>query len=597
MSSLSLGLRPQRGRPSAAPRPCGCAPGRPPSRGCVATGAGSVGRPRAAPPAAASGSRRSPAPACRGCRGRCGCAPRAPPGAALHAALLGQPAVVQRQRRLPRHGVEQRAAASAARSSGSRPRRERHPAELARRQHERRDEHRRRAGGGVELRAPPPAGAGRRRVYSTISVQPSAEAEQMRGHASRGSASDAQSGRSLRVERVRSMYGHPQVASPPVARRAATRRRRGSRSRRPGDLMKTRKKPDDVRLADEQIERELHGVALDRAPCTRRAGDRRSRSASHAASRARSASDGRRRDRGPASLGASPSLRCRHATSDAPASLSARTPRSGARSAGRAGASVRKSQIATGPRRVGLPLTPSGDAGARASARLSGTPGRAMLSSMDTRFSVVRFRAVRDHRRVVVLLVTRLARLGADSLPARARRAAAGRRRRRQVTVAAAVARDVTEWDEFTGRLEAVNTRRDPAARLRLRLSVSLRGRRAGRRASCCSRSTRPFQAEVDRLRAELAAGRAPRSSAPTPNCSAPSGSRPRTRCRRGARRRASFAAEVGRPGRRGRSRAARRRARTSSSPASIVANRRPRRPRHRHRRQLVSSGPARPRC
>ena len=64
-------------------------------------------------------------------------------------ALLGQPAVVQRQRRLTRHGVEQRAAPAplAARNRG---RRQRHPAEVARRQHQRRDEQRVDAGRGVE---------------------------------------------------------------------------------------------------------------------------------------------------------------------------------------------------------------------------------------------------------------------------------------------------------------------------------------------------------------------------------------------------------------------------------------------------------------
>jgi RND family efflux transporter MFP subunit len=75
-----------------------------------------------------------------------------------------------------------------------------------------------------------------------------------------------------------------------------------------------------------------------------------------------------------------------------------------------------------------------------------------------------------------------------------------------KVTVAEVVAREVTEWDEFTGRLEAVN-------------SVAIRPRVAGYVAAVrfdegaivrkgdllFEIDARPFQAEVDRLRAELA--------------------------------------------------------------------------------------------
>jgi multidrug efflux system membrane fusion protein len=75
-----------------------------------------------------------------------------------------------------------------------------------------------------------------------------------------------------------------------------------------------------------------------------------------------------------------------------------------------------------------------------------------------------------------------------------------------QVTAAAALSRDVTEWDEFTGRLEPVQ-------------SVSIRPRVSGlisevsfdegslvREGQVLFRvDARPFQAQVDRLRAELA--------------------------------------------------------------------------------------------
>ena len=79
-----------------------------------------------------------------------------------------------------------------------------------------------------------------------------------------------------------------------------------------------------------------------------------------------------------------------------------------------------------------------------------------------------------------------------------------------EVTVAHVLSRDVTEWDEFTGRLQAVDT-------------VDVRPRVSGyvaavrfvegaivRRGDLLFQiDPRPFQAEVDRLRAELARARA----------------------------------------------------------------------------------------
>lgn len=84
-----------------------------------------------------------------------------------------------------------------------------------------------------------------------------------------------------------------------------------------------------------------------------------------------------------------------------------------------------------------------------------------------------------------------------------------------QVTAAAAVGRDVTEWDEFTGRLEAVQ-------------SVGVRPRVSGLISSVSFEEgglvhqgdvlfqidDRPFQAEVARLRAELAQAAAARDRA-----------------------------------------------------------------------------------
>jgi RND family efflux transporter MFP subunit len=79
-----------------------------------------------------------------------------------------------------------------------------------------------------------------------------------------------------------------------------------------------------------------------------------------------------------------------------------------------------------------------------------------------------------------------------------------------QVTVAEVIARDITEWDEFTGRIEAVN-----AVAVRPRVSGFVAAVRF-QEGTIVSRGdllfeidARPFQTEVDRLRAELARARA----------------------------------------------------------------------------------------
>jgi multidrug efflux system membrane fusion protein len=79
-----------------------------------------------------------------------------------------------------------------------------------------------------------------------------------------------------------------------------------------------------------------------------------------------------------------------------------------------------------------------------------------------------------------------------------------------KVTVAQVIARDVTEWDEFTGRLEAVNT---VAVRPRVSGYVAAvrfaEGAIVRRSDLLFEIDARPFQAEVDRLRAELLRARA----------------------------------------------------------------------------------------
>lgn len=73
-----------------------------------------------------------------------------------------------------------------------------------------------------------------------------------------------------------------------------------------------------------------------------------------------------------------------------------------------------------------------------------------------------------------------------------------------KVTVAEVIYRDVTEWDEFTGRLEAVDS---VAVRPRVSGYVSsvhfTEGAVVKRGALLFQIDSRPFQAEVDRLRAE----------------------------------------------------------------------------------------------
>lgn len=74
-----------------------------------------------------------------------------------------------------------------------------------------------------------------------------------------------------------------------------------------------------------------------------------------------------------------------------------------------------------------------------------------------------------------------------------------------KVTVAQVIARDVTEWDEFTGRLEAVNT-----VEIRPRVSgyiSAARFKEGGivRKGDLLFQiDARPFQVQVDRLRAEV---------------------------------------------------------------------------------------------
>jgi multidrug efflux system membrane fusion protein len=79
-----------------------------------------------------------------------------------------------------------------------------------------------------------------------------------------------------------------------------------------------------------------------------------------------------------------------------------------------------------------------------------------------------------------------------------------------QVTVATVVERDVTEWDEFTGRLQAVDSVEVRPRVSGLIAAVRFHEGAIVRRGDLLFEiDPRPFQAEVDRLRAELARARA----------------------------------------------------------------------------------------
>jgi multidrug efflux system membrane fusion protein len=86
-----------------------------------------------------------------------------------------------------------------------------------------------------------------------------------------------------------------------------------------------------------------------------------------------------------------------------------------------------------------------------------------------------------------------------------------------QVTVAEVVARDITEWEELTGRLEAIHT---VAVRPRVSGFVSAvrfeEGALVRRGQLLFQIDARPFEAEADRLRAELARARATAQRATT---------------------------------------------------------------------------------
>ena len=190
-------------------------------------------------------------------------------------------AVVQGQRRLPRHRLEQRRA----------------PATLALRSPRALDSATQpsvrggSASGATSSESTPCArlnsrtGAGSRASSPSYSIvcgpARARSASRCAAMSSRGSASDAQSGVVGRSSAGRRCW--PSTGRSSARRRpAARRRRRGSRFRRPARLMNTRKKPS---MSGSRTSRSSASctASLWIAPCTRRGGGRRSRAAARRA--------------------------------------------------------------------------------------------------------------------------------------------------------------------------------------------------------------------------------------------------------------------------------------------------------------------------
>jgi len=135
----------------------------------------------------------------------------------------------------------------------------------------------------------------------------------------------------------------------------------------------------------------------------------------------------------------------------------------------------------------------------------------AMLTGMNPRKSSSSFPA----RSVRIGTLLGLLALGTAGVSACTRVETRGVAPAPQVTAAAALARDVTEWDEFTGRLEAVQS---VAVRPRVSGLISAVSFEEGslvRQGQLLFQvDARPFQADVDRLRAELAQATAARDLA-----------------------------------------------------------------------------------
>ncbi len=485
--------------------------------------------------------------------------------------LLRQPAVVQRQRRLPRRSPRSARDASVF-AVGATARRTAPSIQIARRQHERDDDQRATdADRRVERRGRPRAAARRRRRSRPSSSSPARRRAGAR-HASRGSASAAQSSVSLREE-LSVDVGHPQSQREPSSSSSHTPQAWLSQSST-SDLDERPEEAGDVRLADEQVERQLHGVALDvghalgAAALVHRRLERRGERLDDGSTRSVVVPERRRES---LCLGSDPSA------------VTGMEPRLSATPAGCAASARRTRCRSSRPNAVGSALRPAGaiarlrpqpdcfgsprgtrDAGGMSVQDIvSRHPGRCRRSGLSGR----RFRPAQRTARtaqpaapccptvtVAEVVVPRDHRVGRVHRPPR------GRQHRRR-----------------SGRASPATSRASASARARSVRSGDL----------LFQIDPRPFQAEVDRLRAELARARATDPARRRPssqraerlaaeNAMSERGARSPRRVRRRSPRRRSPAVEAA---------LARRRAEPRVHPRDR-ADRRPRRPRHRHRRQ-----------
>ena len=158
-----------------------------------------------------------------------------------------------------------------------------------------------------------------------------------------------------------------------------------------------------------------------------------------------------------------------------------------------------------------------------------------------------------------------------------------------KVTVAQPVERDVTEWDEYTARLEAVDSVEVRAARQRLPAVGALRARaRMVQKGDLLFQiDPRPYEAALRRAEGDLALAKARLELARKNLARADPAGRARTRCRRRRPTRARPRSRQARGGRRGGAGGGRRRASSTSSSREITAPiERPRQPQAGHRGQ-----------
>ena len=227
-----------------------------------ATAGGSVAGFALRAPAAASGSPRSPARACRECRARAGCAPRGWPCGALRAGSAPPAGSDAAPASPDARSLRAARGATRLRRPTPRARRERHPAEVARRQHERRDHDRVDAVRRVELAHRLRQARDRRRRIRRSRSSPACSRTDA-PPCSRAAAPACPSPGSSLVKSRSSTYAIHRSQRCCVARLDQPDAAGVALAFFDQRLHEHAEEALDVRLAHEEVERELHGIALD----------------------------------------------------------------------------------------------------------------------------------------------------------------------------------------------------------------------------------------------------------------------------------------------------------------------------------------------